>query len=61
MRLKNRVAIITGAGAGIAKAVTLRYAAEGARVVIAGITPEMARLYCYRRAASRLVTRRDSG
>jgi NAD(P)-dependent dehydrogenase (short-subunit alcohol dehydrogenase family) len=37
MRLKNQVAIITGAGAGIGKAVALRYAAEGARVVIAEI------------------------
>lgn len=37
MRLKNQVAIITGAGAGIGKAVALRYAAEGARVVVAEI------------------------
>jgi len=37
MRLKNRVAIVTGAGSGIGKAVALRYAAEGARVVIAEI------------------------
>jgi len=37
MRLKNQVAIITGAGAGIGKAVALRYAAEGAMVVVAEI------------------------
>jgi NAD(P)-dependent dehydrogenase (short-subunit alcohol dehydrogenase family) len=37
MRLKNQVAIITGAGAGIGKAVALRYAAEGAQIVVAEI------------------------
>ena len=37
MRLRNRVAIITGAGAGIGKAIALRYGAEGARVVVAEI------------------------
>lgn len=40
MRLKNQVAIITGAGAGLGKAVALRYAAEGARVVIAEINAD---------------------
>lgn len=40
MRLKNQVAIITGAGAGLGKAVALRYAAEGARVVIAEISAD---------------------
>jgi NAD(P)-dependent dehydrogenase (short-subunit alcohol dehydrogenase family) len=37
MRLKDQVAIITGAGAGIGKAVALRYAAEGAQVLVAEI------------------------
>jgi NAD(P)-dependent dehydrogenase (short-subunit alcohol dehydrogenase family) len=37
MRLQNQVAIITGAGAGIGQAIARRYAAEGARVVIAEI------------------------
>ncbi|HTZ57453.1 MAG TPA: SDR family NAD(P)-dependent oxidoreductase [Acidobacteriaceae bacterium] len=37
MRLNNQIAVITGAGAGLGKAVALRYAAEGARVVIAEV------------------------
>ena len=40
-RLEGKVAFITGAGAGIAKATALAFAAEGARVVIAEINPEM--------------------
>jgi NAD(P)-dependent dehydrogenase (short-subunit alcohol dehydrogenase family) len=37
MRLQDKVAIVTGAGAGVGKAVALRYAHEGARVVVAEI------------------------
>ena len=40
MRLKNRVAIVTGAGVGIGKAVALRYGAEGAQVLVAEIDAE---------------------
>ena len=37
MRLANKVAIVTGAGAGMGKAVALRFAREGAQVVVAEI------------------------
>lgn len=39
MRLKDKVAIVTGGGAGVGEAIALRYAQEGARVVIAEIDP----------------------
>ncbi len=34
MRLKNKVAIITGAGAGIGEAIAVRFAEEGARILL---------------------------
>ena len=37
MRLKDKVAIITGAGSGLGRAIALRFADEGARLVIAEI------------------------
>ncbi len=37
MKLKDRVAVITGAGAGIGRASALEFAREGARVVVADI------------------------
>lgn len=42
MKLKDRVAIITGGGRGIGRAYALRFADEGAKVVVADIIPENA-------------------
>ena len=43
MRLKDKVAIITGAGQGIGEAYARRFAQEGAKVVVADINEEKGR------------------
>ncbi|HVN98210.1 MAG TPA: glucose 1-dehydrogenase [Syntrophorhabdaceae bacterium] len=42
MKLKNKVALITGAGSGIGRASALLFAGEGARVIVADIASEPA-------------------
>jgi 3-hydroxybutyrate dehydrogenase len=42
MKLENQVAIVTGAASGIGKAIAARYAAEGARIVIADLNRDAA-------------------
>lgn len=43
-RLQNRVAIVTGAASGIGRAIALRYASEGAKVVCADLTESTCRV-----------------
>src|SRR5262245_43834082 len=40
MKLQDKVAIITGAGRGIGRATAVKFATEGARVVVCDLTPE---------------------
>jgi 3-oxoacyl-[acyl-carrier protein] reductase len=40
MRLKDKVAIVTGAGSGFGAGIAKRFAAEGARVIVNDINPE---------------------
>ena len=43
MRLKNKIAIITGSGAGIGRATALRFVEEGAKVMVVDINRDNAK------------------
>ena len=43
MRLKNKTAIVTGAGSGFGAGIARKFAAEGARVIVADINEAAAR------------------
>jgi 3-oxoacyl-[acyl-carrier protein] reductase len=43
-RLRGKVAIVTGAGSGIGRATALRFAAEGAKLVVNDVDPEAQRV-----------------
>jgi meso-butanediol dehydrogenase/(S,S)-butanediol dehydrogenase/diacetyl reductase len=42
MQLENRIAVVTGAGSGIGRAIAQRFAAEGARVIAADLAADRA-------------------
>jgi len=58
-RLENKRAIVTGAGAGIGRAIALRMAKEGARLVLADVDEESAEQVATELEGDSLVQRAD--
>jgi meso-butanediol dehydrogenase / (S,S)-butanediol dehydrogenase / diacetyl reductase len=58
-RLRGKRAIITGAGSGIGRAIALRFAAEGARVVISDVDEEAAARVAAEAGGETLVRKTD--
>src|SRR5688500_1289406 len=58
-RLRGKRAIVTGAGSGIGRAIALRYAEEGARVVISDVDEEAAARVAAEAGAETLVRKTD--
>jgi len=46
MRLKDKIALITGSSRGIGKSIALQYVAEGAKVIVSATTLESAEKNC---------------
>ena len=46
MRLENKVAVVTGGGSGFGTGIAVRFAEEGAALVIADINMDAAPGYC---------------
>ena len=61
MRLNNKIALITGASAGIGRASALRFAAEGAKLVLNARRPEPLQALAEQRDPGDLSTLDDPG
>ncbi|MCA3749297.1 MAG: SDR family NAD(P)-dependent oxidoreductase, partial [Rubrobacter sp.] len=58
-RLEGKRTIVTGAGSGIGRAIAHRFAAEGARVVLADVDEEAARKVAAELGGEHLVSKTD--